>query len=451
MKIFDIFRPKKEKPYERKTLKASIEEALETIVYAGIVASAFLISASTYAIAPNSVIFYIITIGVIVVICRFLVLPHLLSEEKVPKKASRVEIDGNEELLAKIAPERIEIKKDYVKVNNTYLRTFYIKSWPDKLSDGWLMPLIATRTKLNISMHITPANPEHLVNDYTLEIAKVDSFINRIGQNHPKAVRAKRYSERLKAIRDALDLGETKPFYVSLYITLKALTKKELDANTQLIKKFLQPRKFKLEVPVLKMDKALKSSLPICEDALLKTKLFDSYSLRTSFPYIQNIFNAGEGVHIGWTPDYQPAFFSIWGQKASHIASIGPTRVGKSYFKKMFLGRSYEYYPPLKIFIVDPTRLPETNLSEYTPLTLKKGGQIIKFGAKGENPPIINPFDIRTVSAYAGQPVTEKIQKVLGFFETIFKLTELEMAVLKTVLPEVYAEKGITNKTNLPT
>lgn len=449
MKILNSRKSKRK--YRPKSIRASLEDAFETIVYSGLVTSAFLICAGIYAYFPNSVLFYIAAAAMLITFIYLFVPPHLLSKEAVPKKAKPTVISGNRELLSELAPGRIEIRKDHVKVNNTYLRTFYVESYPEDLQDGWLTPLIATRSKINLSMHVFPADGEYLVSQYNLEIAKVDSLLMRLPEGDPREVRASNYSEALKRIRDALDLGTTKPFKLALYITVKASNKKELDASTQLLLRYLKARKIKLAVPVLKMDRALRSVLPLCEDSLQKNRLFDTYSLKTTFPYIQNTFSMQGGVHIGYTPDYQPLLFSRWDMRAPHVAIIAPTRSGKSYFLKCELWKEYLYHPKLRVFIVDPTRLPDSTLSEFTPLTLKVGGQIIKFGVGGEKPPVINPFDIRTVSSQAEQPLTEKMQKVSGFINTIFELTKHERAVLESVLPEVYRKKGITNNTNIPT
>lgn len=446
-----IFKKKDKKDrYKPEIQRSSFTDLLHASIFAGVVTSAFILLGGIYALAPGSIIFYVMLI-IIAGILVFLFAPINIIPEKIAKKYGNkpktIRIRGNQQQLNQIAPQSIEITPDTVKINKQYTRTLNINQYPPEIMDGWLAPVIASNENITISTHIYPGNADIVKANLDMEIGKIDAQIMGMSSTDPKAVPLNYLSSQLKNYRDMLIAGQTQPFNTEIYLTLKAKTKKELEENTKETMRWFKGRNIVLKTPYMKMDKAARSSLPGGVNYLNQYHSFDTHSLKTFFPFTRNVFGTEKGPIYGYTVDSNPVIFSRFKMRTPHMAVGGATRSGKSFMLKYTFWRSYLYHPDMRVFIVDPTPLPEIDVSEYTPLTKKLGGQVIKIG---EESSVINPFDIRTVSTKSLTPLTDKLRKTLGFFTTIFPdITQHEIAVLESVLPKTYEDKGITDETDI--
>ena len=448
-----------EKKYKPEIQRSSFTDILHASVFAGIVTAAFILLGGIYALAPGSIIFYImliITAGILI----FLFTPVQLIPEKITRKYGNkpktIKITGNKDQLNQIAPQSIEITPSTVKINKQYTRTFNIEQYPPQIMDGWLAPVITSNENITISTHIYPGNSDVVKANLDMEIGKIDAQILGMSSTDPKAAPLQHISSLLKNYRDLLIAGQTQPFNTEIYITLKAKTRKELEENTKETMRWFKGRNITLSVPYMKMDKATRTILPTGINYLGQYHSFDTHSLKTFFPFTRNVFGTEHGVIYGYTVDSNPIIFDRHRMRAAHLSVFGSTGSGKSYFLKLIAGREYIYNPSMRFFIVDPTPLPSADpnmppISEYSTLTKIFGGQTIRFGVKAKNAPIINPFDIKTVSEKAEMPMTEKTQKLISFFNIVFKLTPQESAVLETLIPRVYKKLGIDDSLNLPT
>lgn len=55
-----------------------------------------------------------------------------------------------------LAPEKIEIDFDYLKLNNQFVRTIFVAGYPRFVSPGWLDPIINFDHSLDLSFFIYP-------------------------------------------------------------------------------------------------------------------------------------------------------------------------------------------------------------------------------------------------------------------------------------------------------
>jgi len=454
MTLFKEKNTGKKRGFKPEIQRSSLTEILHASVFAGIVTSAFMLIGGIYALMPGSIIFYVslfIILGVLIVaFAPINLLPEKITKKIGGGKPKTIHITGNQNQVNQIAPQLIEITPDTVKINNQFTRTLNIQQYPPEIMDGWLAPVIASNEDITISTHVYPGNSDVVKANLDMEIGKIDAQIKGMSSTDPKAVPLQHVSAQLKNYRDMLIAGQTQPFNTEIYFTLKAKTKKELEENTKETIRWFKGRNTTLSTPYMKMDKATRTILPTGVNYLGNYHSFDTHSLKTFFPFTRNVFGTETGPIYGYTEDSNPIRFSRFKMRTPHMAVGGATRSGKSFMLKYTFWRSYLYHPDMRVFIVDPTPLPEINMSEYTPLTMRVGGQVIKIGAREEGASVINPFDIHTVSTKSLTPLTDKLLKVSGFFTTIFPdITQHELAVLESVLPKTYEDMGITDEVNI--
>src|SRR3989304_1601021 len=76
-----------------------------------------------------------------------------------------------------IAPERMEVDFDYVKINDIYFRTLFIAGYPRFVSPGWLEPIVNFDSSLDISFYIYPVEGKTVLDDLRRKIAEMEAEI----------------------------------------------------------------------------------------------------------------------------------------------------------------------------------------------------------------------------------------------------------------------------------
>ncbi|MFA7151201.1 MAG: conjugal transfer protein TraC, partial [Candidatus Paceibacterota bacterium] len=59
-----------------------------------------------------------------------------------------------------IAPSSIEVKQNYLKVGEKFVKNYSIFSYPRQLHVGWLSPVINMNMQMDVSFHFHPVNSE---------------------------------------------------------------------------------------------------------------------------------------------------------------------------------------------------------------------------------------------------------------------------------------------------
>jgi hypothetical protein len=57
-----------------------------------------------------------------------------------------------------ISPGAMEIAFDYLKLNDFYLKSFFVYSYPRFINEDWLSPIINMNKTIDISIFIYPYN-----------------------------------------------------------------------------------------------------------------------------------------------------------------------------------------------------------------------------------------------------------------------------------------------------
>ena len=423
----------------------NIDEIISIILPAATVTAALLLLLYTYMVYPQ---WLFIPLLIIIIIAAYFLLPLIKPENITTRKygkPKKVWINGSKKMLSRIAPDNVKFFMDYARVNNKYMRVLYPKDYPPVAYHGWLNNYMNMDAKIMITQHITPmtrGEAEILLNK---QILKVDSALIGLPDGHPAKEKIQQKSEWYKTLKSRVCVRkEENMFKNSLYFTVFADTKKELNNATTMLGETARGDSIPLEVPSFRTESAYLTIGPRNYDALRKTHPFDTYSLSTLFPFIQNIFGTKQGVLYGFNPSYQPIILDRFKARSSHTIISGTTGSGKSFITKMLIIREKLYNPPtmgLKIFIIDPT-------GEFTRLTRFLGGQVISIGAENT---IINPLDIKTVSVKSTTPVMEKTMELINFFDIAYSLTSHEKAILQQIIPQAYEQMGITDKISIET
>ncbi len=380
-------------------------------------------------------------------------LNQLLTKIKPPKKESQATEaaagkEGGETFGAGvptikdiIAPSAIEVDFSYLKIDNKYLRTFFVAGYPRFVSANWLSPLINFDHTLDISMFIYPVEIKGTLDDLRRKIAEMEAEIStdiQRGRVVDPSTQAK--LEDALALQEELAKGTEHFFQFGLYITIPADSLQELEKVSREVETTLGSLLIIAKTASLQMEEGFKTTLPLGTDLLNITRNMDTTSLATTFPFTSSELTANEGILYGVNQhNGSLVIFDRFNLENSNAVIFGKSGSGKSYLVKLEALRSLMM--GAELIIIDPEE-------EYRQLSEAVGGEYIKFGFGSRAK--INPFDLPSQQLVLPG---EKTENELGFkllsLHSLLKIMLGEMsaneeAILDRALVAAYKSKGIT-------
>ncbi|MDO8503743.1 MAG: ATP-binding protein [bacterium] len=334
-----------------------------------------------------------------------------------------------------IAPQKIDVDFNFIKINNKYLSTLFIAGYPRFVSPGWLDPLINFDHSLDLSFFIYPVEGKTVLDDLRRKIAEMEAEIGtdlQRGRIVNPGTQAK--LEDAGNLQEQLVKGAERFFQFSFYITIPADSLEELNNTTQQVLSTLGSLLVLAKTATLQMEDGLYSTLPLGTDKLSITRNMDTTSLATTFPFTSGELSSDRGVLYGINEDNDSLVvfdrFTLENYNSVIFATSG---AGKSFAVKLEALRSLML--GTEVFIIDPE-------AEYKALAEAAGGEFISFSFG--SPAKINPFDLSEMQEEENQ-LGLKILSLHSLFGVIMgALNPTEEAILDRALIETYRAKGIT-------
>ncbi len=225
-------------------------------------------------------------------------------------------------------------------------------------------------------------------------------------------------------------------FQFALYITIPADSLEELNHTTKQIESTLGALMIITKNTALsEVENGFKSTLPICQDALLFTRNMDTTSLGTTFPFTSSELTANEGILYGINQHNDSlVVFDRFSLENANSVIFAKSGAGKSYLVKLEALRSLMF--GTEIIIIDPE-------NEYKSLCEAVGGEFISFGFNSKTK--INPFDLSQVYSEGENELGLKLLSLHSLFKVIMgELDSTQEAILDRALVATYKMKGIT-------
>lgn len=335
-----------------------------------------------------------------------------------------------------LAPRRVEVDFDYIKIGNKYLRTLFVAGYPRFVSPAWLDPIINFDQSLDISFFIYPIEGKTVLDDLRRKIAEMEAEIAtdlQRGRIVNPGTQAK--LEDAGVLQEQLVKGAERFFQFSFYITIPADSKEELNQITQQVESTLGSLLVIAKQATLQQEDGLYSTLPLGIDRLSVTRNMDTTSLATTFPFTSADLSSNRGILYGINEDNDSLIvfdrFSLENYNSVIFATSG---AGKSFAVKLEAIRSLML--GVEVFIIDPE-------AEYKPLAEAAGGEFTSFSFS--SPAKINPFDLATTQEPGENNLALKILSLHSLFGIIMgQMSESEKAILDRALIATYKAKGIT-------
>jgi len=346
--------------------------------------------------------------------------------EKLEAASLNVKRLTNQELykIAQIAhiPRKIEIKPNYIQIDDNYIKVIYATGYPYQISLGWLANIVDGRADYDLTMYIYPVPINEAIKTFRTAILKLstekksrEDFLDPETQQHLDDV-TNFYSNIVS--------GKEKYFQASLYVSVKAKSLKYLDTALEKCKSDLAGASIDFELADYNNAKGAFSTTLTGRDMLNKKREFPSSSLAATFPHISSSIDIDpDGMFFAFDFKDSPIIIDLRKLTNQHLTILGESGSGKSYFAKSLIPRYL--INGYKVFITDPD-------GEYIALAKKFQGSVSSI-TESEAGSSINPFD------KTGYEINEKIRSMFGFFSILMGgITKYQQGLLEELLTELY-------------
>lgn len=334
-----------------------------------------------------------------------------------------------------IAPPTLEVDFSHLLVGPNYYQSYFMATYPRFVEPNWLEPLISFDHTLFISMFIYPQSSKGVLDELKRKVAEMEATIQidlERGQAANPTVSAQ--LEDALILQEQLAKGVERFFQYSLYVTVPAKTREELDNITKLVTSTLASLSITARPLTLQMEAGFSSTLPLGVDWVYLTHNMDTTSLATIFPFTSSELTANEGVMYGINEHNDSLIiFDRFSLENANSVVFAKSGAGKSYLIKLESLRSLMF--GTEVIVIDPE-------AEYQRLAEAVGGDFINFSPT--SPVKINPFDLSAKVAEENE-LGRKILTLTGFLKLVLgDLNPQEGAILDKALGTTYRLKGIT-------
>ncbi|MBP9802099.1 ATP-binding protein [Patescibacteria group bacterium] len=370
--------------------------------------------------------------------------PKLDAENKALLEAEKVFREGVVSVRDIIAPASMQVETNLLRLNNLYVRTLFVMTYPRYVTVGWFAPIINESLVLDISMFFYPLDIALVLKQLRNKVGTMEA---QIMSDHEKGAPRDPITETalqdIEALRDSLSQGTEKFFQFGLYITIYANKLEELDLATDRVENLLGAQLIYSRRALFQTEQGFNSTLPLGNDELTITTNMNSSPIASSFPFVSSELTSDKGILFGINRHNNSLIlfdrFSLQNANAVVFATSG---AGKSYAIKLEVLRSLML--GTDVLIIDPE-------NEYEHLAEAVGGAYINVSLNSENK--LNPFDLPRGIGGDNKPediLRSAVITLKGLIRLMIgDLTHAEDSLLDRALLETYAKKDITASSDL--
>lgn len=364
---------------------------------------------------------------------------ELLEEERIYRK-------GVVSIRDVIAPAAFKVDPTFLILNETYVRTLFVVTYPRYISLGWFTPIINLNTALDIGMFFYPVKPEVILKQLKNKVGALEAQIfTDAEKGAPRDPITETALRDIEELRDSLSQGTEHFFQFALYVTIYGKEKKDLDKLTEDVEALFGGKLIYTKRAFYQTEQGFNSTVPLGNDELMITFNMNSSPVASSFPFMSADLTSDNGILFGVNRHNNSLIlFDRFSMQNANYIVFATSGAGKSYTVKLEILRSLMM--GTEVIVIDPEM-------EYKHLSDAVGGTYINVSLASDAK--INPFDLPR--AVGEQVSTEDIIRsavitVKGLLRIMLQnITPQEDSILDRALLETYAKKDITADADLST
>lgn len=369
-----------------------------------------------------------------------------------PRPEARLPQEGGGGAAGWFAPRTVHVTSRRVGVDGVWSATLVITGLPREVPGaGWLAPLSGHPGLVDVSLHVTPIDPQTSASQLRRRLARLEAG-RRSGAEHGRLPdpHVDAAAEDAQLLAERVARGEAKLFTTTLTVTVTAATQDRLDDELAAVRALLASLLMTGHPVSWRAWHGHETGLPLGRDRIRTGRVLDTGALAASFPFTSpDLPPPVEGDHavlIGHNlGSASLVFWDRWNLDNHNSVVLGRSGAGKSYLTKLEVLRSL--YTGVEVQVIDPE-------DEYARLAGAVGGTVIRLGAPGVR---INPLDLDLHTAQDGtrtaapDTLTRRRLSLHTFLGVALtgpaggELTATETAILDEAITTTYLRAGITD------
>ena len=249
-----------------------------------------------------------------------------------------------------IAPSGVDVSNiDHIEIISNmkrYARTFFVSTLPRMATFPELFRDMYMFGDTNTSIYINPVSEAKSQNELNRVINELETerivAADRGNINRQSTITQKRFET--EQLRDEIAAGFNKLYEASVITTLFAYSLEELDKMTRLLSTEMSKSLVGIKTAWAMQEDAFKSNLPLMENKIGKTHVFDRRSMATVFPFTSSEVGHETGVPIGFNKQTGlPILFDNFHPSLTNYNMVifAKSGAGKSVTMKTLISRSY--------------------------------------------------------------------------------------------------------------
>jgi len=374
--------------------------------------------------------------------CRSKLMPQAQAQNQLdPKRAKQAERQiekSSSTMLDFIAPASFLVTPNNLQINNLFIKTLFVYSYPRFLNSNWLSPVVNSDITMDVSMYISPLDSNIFLDRMRKQAGRLES--TRQIEQEKGMVRNPQLDQAVQDIdelRDDLTSGTQRIFKVGLYFTVYAKSMTELNDTCQKLTTSLGGLLVYTKQAIFQAEQGFHTTLPIAEDELTIIKNLDTNSLSTSFPFVSAELTSNKGIFYGINRHNNSLIlFDRFEMENANEVVFAKSGSGKSYAVKLEALRSLMF--GTDVIVIDPE-------NEYQALCEAVGGSFFDFSLNSDKR--VNPFDLPELGPDEdGETVLRTaITDIKGLISLMVGgVTPEEDAILDKAVYDTYALRDIT-------
>ncbi len=362
------------------------------------------------------------------------------AEEKLELESEKEYKEALAYIKDAIAPAYWKSYPNKLKINETYVKTYFVYAYPNFLEWNWLSPIINWDVKFDMSLFVYPIESAFIQKYLRKRLTQLHSERSMMAEkwliNDP-AIEAQ--IQDVEELRYKLTRWEEKYFHLWLYITVYAEDEEKLNRIWKDIETVLAGRNVLQKQSYLRAEQAFISTGPFCKDELNVYRNISTWWLSTTFPFSSSTLTHDDWI-LYWVNTHNNSLiiFDRFKTENANMTVFAKSGWGKSFAVKLEILRCLMF--GTDVIIIDPE-------NEYKPLVNQVWWSYLDVSLNSNQR--INPFDLPYwLKDHDENPwdlLRSAIISLLWLMNLMLgKMTAEEESVMEKAIVTTYSLKWIT-------
>jgi len=363
-----------------------------------------------------------------------------LEEDKKLKEIEKEYKEALAYIKDLVSPSFMKQQPSYIKINNTFAKTFFVYAYPGFLEWNWLSPIINWDVKFDMSFFVYPIDSAYIQKYLRKRLTQLHSERSMAAEKwliDDPAINAQ--IQDVEELRYKLTRWEEKYFHLALYITIYWDTEESLNKVWKDIENILAGRNVLQKQSHLRTEQGFISTWPFAKDELWVYRNMSTWWISTTFPFSSSTLSHDDGILYGVnTHNNSLILFDRFRSENANMCVFAKSWGWKSFAVKLEILRSLMIWTD--VIVIDPE-------NEYRALINQVWGGYLDVSLNSNQR--INPFDLplgmKDKDEKPGDLLRNAVISLLWLMNLMLgKLTAEESSIMEKAIITAYSLKWIT-------